>query len=164
MNILKNSHSDIWNLGTYCRQKQGEYETSGMPCRRTCVPDSLLLRNDDISECSGAKRMKSSNDSDVYTRNIAFFRAHYTNKNMPKCILHSYAMKNGYDQPVYTTKQADRLFQSIITFQNKKYSSSYWEKNKRFAEQSSALCCILALGLVNEIDLMKNGSLISINK
>lgn len=136
-----------------------------MPCRRTCVPNSLLWRNIDTSECSGAKRMKSSNDHQkIYTRNIAFFRAHYTNKNMPKCILHSYAMKNGFDQPVYTTKQADRLFQSIITFQDKKYSSSYWEKNKRFSEQSSALCCILALGLVSESDLMKNGSLISISE
>lgn len=153
-------HSDIWDLGDYCRQKQREFEQKGMHCRRSCVPDSILRRNGDDLNGSDPKRRKHSQDPDVYTRNIAFFRAHYQNKNMPKCILHSYALKNRLDQPVYVTKQEDRLFQTTISFQNQKYASLYWEKNKRFAEQGAALVCILGLGLVNEEDLTKNGSLI----
>lgn len=79
---------------------------------------------------------------------------------MPKCLLHTFAMKMGLEPPVYTTSQEDRLFQTVVSFQDQKYVSSYWEKNKRFAEQGAALVCILGLGLVTEEDLIKNGSLI----
>lgn len=139
--------------------KQKQYEEKGMHCRRNCVPDSLLRRSDDVLEQTNTKRSKTSIESTIYIRNVAFFRAHYTIKNMPKCVLNSYATKHGYNQPIYTTKQEDRLFQTVVTFQNKKYASSYWEKNKRFAEQGAALVCILALGLVTEDDLIENGSL-----
>lgn len=149
------SKSDVWNLGSYCRAdrllKQKEYERKGMQCRRNYIPDTY--------EQANAKRLKISDDPDVYKKNIAFFRAHYTTKNMPKCILNSYATKNGLDQPIYTTKQNDRLFQAVVLFQNQKYASSYWEKNKRFAEQGAALVCILRLGLITEEELIKNGSL-----
>lgn len=131
----------------------------GMHCRRNCVPDSLVRKNADDSEQTEAKRSK--NDTSIQKRNIAFFRAHYSTKNMPKCVLNSYATKNGIDQPIYTTEKEDRLFQSVVEFQNQKYASSYWEKNKRFAEQGAALVCILGLGLVSEEDLIKNGSLTS---
>lgn len=129
-----------------------------MHCRRTCGAVSILCRSDD-PDLSNTKRLRPI-DSNVFTRNIAFFRAHYTTKNMPKCVLHSYAMKKGLDKPIYITKQKDRLFQTVISFQNKKYVSSYWEKNKKFAEQGAALVCILDLGLVKEDDLYKNGSLV----
>lgn len=153
--------SDIWNLGDYCRRKQTEYERKGMHCRRNCVPDRFVLRrSNDYFEQTNAKRSKISNESNIYKRNVAFFRAHYTTKNMPKCVLNSHAMKNGLDQPIYSTTQEDRLFQTVVSFQNKKYASSYWEKNKRFAEQGAALVCILGLGLVTEEDLIGNGSLI----
>lgn len=132
-----------------------------MHCRRNCVPDTLLRKSTDhFIGSSDAKRTKISNDAEIYRRNVAFFRAHYTTKNMPKCVLNSHAMKNGLDQPIYSTTQEDRLFQTVVSFQNRKYASSYWEKNKRFAEQGAALVCILGLGLVTEEDLIENGSLI----
>lgn len=142
--------SDIWDLSDYCRLKQKEYESKGMHCRRNCVPDSFV---------PDAKRSKLSEDTSIQKRNIAFFRGHYTTNNMPKFVLNSHATKNKLDQPIYTTQKEDRLFHSVVSFQNQKYSSSYWEKNKRFAEQGAALACILELGLVNEADLIKNGSL-----
>lgn len=132
-------------MGDVCRLKQREYEKKGMRCRRNYVPDTC--------EQTNAKRTKISDDSTVYRKNVAFFRAHYTTKNMPKCVLNSYATKNGLGQPIYTTKQEDRLFQSTVSFQDQKYASSYWEKNKRFAEQGAALVCILALGLVKQEEL-----------
>lgn len=130
-----------------------------MHCRRNCVPDSLIRRSDDSLDQNNIKRSKISNESTINIRNVAFFRAQYTVKNMPKCVLNSYATKNGFDQPIYETQQKDRLFQSEVQFQNQKYASSYWEKNKRFAEQGAALVCILGLGLVAEKDLIENGSL-----
>lgn len=153
--------SDIWNLGDYCRKTQKEYEAKGMHCRRSCVPDKILRKNDDGTESPCAKRMKVSNDPDIYSRSIAFFRAHYTCKDLPKVILHAYAHKQGMDIPKYATNQEDRLFQTVITFQDKKYASSYWEKNKRFAEQGAALVCLLGIGLVKEEDLIKKGCLLN---
>lgn len=154
--------SDIWNLGDYCRQKQREYEEKGMHIRRNCVPDSELRIHYDSNgtdDGPAAKRIKPMDDPNIYTRNIAYYRAHYIEQCMPKVVLHAYATKNGLKLPTYSTIQEDRLFQTIITFQDQKYASSYWEKNKRFAEQGAALVCLLKLGLVNEEDLIKNGSL-----
>ena len=58
--------------------------------------------------------------------------------------------KNYRKIPVYQTQQEDRLFRAIVTYNGKKYTSSYWEKNKRFAEQGAALVCLLDLGIVEE--------------
>ncbi|XP_055298288.1 tRNA-dihydrouridine(20) synthase [NAD(P)+]-like [Sitodiplosis mosellana] len=156
-----NEICDIWDLGDYCRKTQREYEEKGMHCRRSCVPDTVLRRNEDGTDSPCPKRIKVSNDPDIYTRSIAYFRAHYTEKDMPKVILHTYAHKNGLNIPTYETNQEDSLFQTVITFQGKKYASSYWEKNKRFAEQAAALVCLLGIDLVKEEDLIKKGSLLN---
>lgn len=99
-------------------------------------------------------------DKDVICSNVAFFRAHYTDKSLPKTILHIYAMKHDLDPPSYVTQQQDRLFRSIMTFDQKKYTSTYWEKNKRFAEQSATLVGLLHLGVVDRETLIKNGSIL----
>lgn len=131
-----------------------------MHCRRNCIPDTILRRQiDSGTDSPNAKRMKPSDDPNVYTRHVAFYRNHFDNKNMPKCVLNTHATKLSLDIPTYETKQIDRLFQSVITFQGQKYASSYWEKSKRFAEQGAALVCILGLGLVSEENLLKSGSL-----
>lgn len=80
--------------------------------------------------------------------------------DLPKSILHLYAAKNDKDLPKYETQQEDRLFRTTLTFDGKKYRSSYWEKNKKFAEQGAALVCIFHLRLVNEESLIQNGSIL----
>lgn len=84
----------------------------------------------------------------------------FTVRDLPKSILHAYAVKNFKLIPVYRTQQQDRLFRTVVEFEKKKYSSLYWEKNKRFAEQGAALVCILNLGLINEEVLIKKGSIL----
>lgn len=148
-------------MGDYCRKIQREYEEKGMHCRRSCVPDKILRQHGNGTDGPCAKRIKISDDPNIYTKSIAFFRAHYSNKDMPKVVLHTYASKKGLKNPTYVTQQEDCLFQTVITFQDKKYASSYWEKNKRFAEQGAALVCLLGIGLVNEEDLIKRGSLLN---
>lgn len=154
--------SDIWGLKEYCRLKQKEYEDKGLHCHRVCVSDSLLRKGHEIdAECTESKRAKYSHDPDTYIRNVVFIRQHFTNLTLPKCMLNAHAMKNRLDQPTYETRQNDRLFQTVITYADKKYASSYWEKNKRYAEQGAALACILSLGLVNEEELINSGILTS---
>jgi len=62
--------------------------------------------------------------------------------------------------PNYETQQEDKLFRTIITYDRKRYASSFWEKNKKFAEQGAALVCLLCLGIMTEQELIDNGSIL----
>lgn len=135
--------------------------------RRDCVPGKLLRKatGENNEQLIDAKRIKLiENDPNMIVKNIAFFRAHYSDNEpstcLPKTRLHRYALQNNIVLPVYVTQQEDRLFQTILTFNGQKYASSYWEKNKRFAEQGAALVCTLQLGLIDEETLIKNGSIL----
>lgn len=154
--------SEIWNLGTYCRTKQLEYQAKGMHNRRACVPGRLLanaIQPGDV-DVPVAKRVKLIEDPNVITSSVAFFRAHYTHKDLPKLRIHAHAMKKCVEQPVYKTQQEDKLFRSVLTLDGIQYASTYWEKNKRFAEQGAALVAMLHLGLIDEKLLIKNGSIL----
>uniref|UniRef100_A0A7G3B1X4 Putative trna-dihydrouridine synthase n=1 Tax=Lutzomyia longipalpis TaxID=7200 RepID=A0A7G3B1X4_LUTLO len=141
----------IWDLGEYCRQKQLEYQQKGMFTRRDC--------SSFIQEGPAVKKIKL--DPDIIERNVAFVRANYKQTNeLPKSILNNYAFKGGIKLPTYETHREEKLFRSIISFEGKRYTSSFWEKNKKFAEQGAALVCLLNLGLVTEEILLENGSIL----
>lgn len=91
---------------------------------------------------------------------VCFVRSNFNDLNLPKSKLHAWAGKNGQKLPTYETQQVEKLFRTIITFNGKKYTSSFWEKNKKFAEQGAALVCLFHLGLMTEEDLIKVGSII----
>lgn len=91
---------------------------------------------------------------------VCFIRANFNDLSLPKGRLHAWAGKNGLKLPKYETQQIEKLFRTIITFNDKKYTSSFWEKNKKFAEQGAALVCLHHLGLVSEDELVKLGSVI----
>lgn len=73
----------------------------------------------------------------------------------------SYAVKKGQQIPVYETEQRHKLFRSVMRFDGQEYATSYWEKNKKFAEQGAALAGMLALGLICREDLFNSGSLVA---
>lgn len=90
---------------------------------------------------------------------VCFIRANFNDLNLPKARLHAWAGKNGQKLPTYDTQQVQKLFRTILTFNGKKYTSSFWEKNKKFAEQGAALVCLFYLGLTTENELKKIGSI-----
>lgn len=90
---------------------------------------------------------------------VCFIRANFNDLNLPKARLHEWAWKNGHKLPTYDTEQVSKLFRTILTFNGKKYTSSFWEKNKKFAEQGAALVCLFHLGLTTEDELKKVGSI-----
>ncbi|GLG92361.1 tRNA-dihydrouridine synthase 2-like protein [Gryllus bimaculatus] len=142
----------LWDMGEYCRQKQQEYRKLGLLTRRDVVPGSLepILKRHKVEEENG----------EVFELQCAFFRSVYlSDVDLPKTRLLVHAKRNGLGQPQYQTQQEDKLFKSVVTVNKKKYSSSCWEKNKRWAEQGAALVCLCALGIVSKEDLLKNGSL-----
>lgn len=151
--------SEIWGMGKYCRTRLLEYQQAGIKGRREAVPGNIDKITGDSNE-PATKKLKA--DNDILERNVAFFRSHYPEvTSLPKSLLHSFAAKNRKTLPVYETQQVDRLFRTIVTFEKKKYASSYWEKNKKFAEQGAALVCTLHLGLIDEQMVVKNGGILA---
>uniref|UniRef100_A0A2A4JSU6 DRBM domain-containing protein n=1 Tax=Heliothis virescens TaxID=7102 RepID=A0A2A4JSU6_HELVI len=143
----------IWDLGEYCQEKQSSYHKRGIQGRWQVCPHDLEPPQ---------KKMKSIDTdlTDVNEMKVCFVRANFNDLNLPKSRLHAWAGKNGQKLPVYETQQVEKLFRTIITFNGKKYTSSFWEKNKKFAEQGAALVCLFHLGIVTEEDLVKLGSII----
>ncbi|KAL3282445.1 hypothetical protein HHI36_005631 [Cryptolaemus montrouzieri] len=141
----------IWNLGEYCRRKQIEFHSKGMLGRREVCPDMFS---------PNPKKLRIEEDNVVAVK-CAFIRVNFTNDcELPKSRLIAYCNKLKLKRPTYVTICEDKLFRSIVTFQGKKYTANYWEKNKRFAEQGAALACIYSLGLIDKDELVKNGSIL----
>lgn len=111
------------------------------------------------------KRKKQKTDIDGegvdVTMKCAFIRVNYfTDPDLPKSKLITYCAKNKLELPKYKVFNEDKLFRAVATLNDVKYSSSYWEKNKRFAEQGAALVACVSLGLISKEDLIKDGSIL----
>lgn len=135
----------IWNLDDYCRKKQLEFQEKGFTAR------------EDFSQLA-AKRRKIGEDT--IHLHCAFIRSLYPNDtDLPKSRLLLWAIRRGHRKPEYETVQVNKLFQSIVSVGGKKYTSTYWEKNKRWAEQGAAIVCLCYNGLIDINVLRTNGSI-----
>lgn len=142
----------IWDLEDYCFKKQSEYHNMGIASRWQVNPINLEPPN---------KKCKTEDtNTDIIQSKVCFIRANFTDVSLPKSRLHVWAGKNDLKLPTYETQQVEKLFRTVLTFDGKKYSSTFWEKNKKFAEQGAALVCLNALGIVTEEELLKMGSII----
>ncbi|XP_055617697.1 tRNA-dihydrouridine(20) synthase [NAD(P)+]-like isoform X2 [Toxorhynchites rutilus septentrionalis] len=140
---------DVWDLGQYCRRKQLEYHNAGMHGRRQACPQSE--RSEETESCP-VKKMKISDEAvenDLIQHNVSFIRVNYND------------VKNNLKLPKYEVIHKDKLFRAIVQVGDKKYSSTFWEKNKKFAEQAAALTCLLHLGIELKEKLIENGSMIA---
>ncbi|XP_063229795.1 tRNA-dihydrouridine(20) synthase [NAD(P)+]-like isoform X3 [Bacillus rossius redtenbacheri] len=144
----------VWQLGDYCRREQLRLKELGLQGRREVVPASLEPR-------LKRRKLGDGDGDDVTELQCAFIRNLYrADTDLPKTQLLLWARRNGAGQPAYTTVQEDKLFKSVVLLDGKKYSSSYWEKNKRWAEQGAALVCLWALGVVSLEALVKDGCIL----
>ncbi|XP_023948508.2 tRNA-dihydrouridine(20) synthase [NAD(P)+]-like [Bicyclus anynana] len=143
----------IWDLDEYCVEKQSEYQKKGIKGRWQVSPDELEPPN---------KRIKGEevNFEGVIKLKVCFIRANFNDIDLPKSQLHKWAGKNGFKLPTYQTHQVEKLFCSILSFNGQKYTSTFWEKNKKFAEQGAALVALFHLKVISEEDLIKYGSII----
>lgn len=137
----------IWNLEKYCTKKQSCYHKAGIQNRWQITPSNLEPPN---------KKLKKQIDmTDVIEMKVCFIRSNFNDLNLPKSQLHLWANKNGHKLPTYDTQQECKLFRTVLFFNGKKYSSNFWEKNKKFSEQGAALVCLFSLGLLTREDLIK---------
>lgn len=163
---------DIWELGDFCRETQLKYHHAGIKGRRACRPRTLS--NDDSEEkasesgqvaskkqCLEENNQNQSQPTPLMQENICFIRSNFPSDNdLPKTKLYTYATRNGLPKAQYEVQQKDKLFRATIQFGEKRYSSSFWEKNKRFAEQGAALVCLLYLGVEERGALIANGAML----
>ncbi|XKL67104.1 hypothetical protein PGB90_010524 [Kerria lacca] len=139
---------DLWNLGEIYHQKENEFKSKGLHFQ--C----------DILFNHQRKKFKSNLDS-VLTLHCSFIRSKFTlDSDLPKNVLLKYSQKYKNAAPKYQTKHTDKLFQSTVTFNNQKYSSTFWEKNKKSAEQGAAIVCLCYLKVYNETELKSKGIII----
>ncbi|KAJ0181816.1 hypothetical protein K1T71_002538 [Dendrolimus kikuchii] len=144
----------IWDLDEYCQQKQSQHQKLGIQGRWQVCPNELEPPH---------KKRKSADvelTDGICQKKVCFIRANFTDLNLPKSRLHVWARKNGHKLPNYDTQQVEKLFRTIITFNGKKYTSTFWEKNRKFAEQGAALVCLRFLGIVTDEELIKLGCII----
>ncbi|XP_034946812.1 tRNA-dihydrouridine(20) synthase [NAD(P)+]-like [Chelonus insularis] len=147
----------VWDMDEYYRVQSKKFQAKGLQNRIHFTPASI----------SGAKTHNSSckrkyEDDDVTLMRCVFLRGRYlSDTDLPKTRLLKWLRENGKSDivPRYYTWYENKLFRSVVVVDDKKYSSTYWEKNKKRAEQGAALVCLCKLGVINEGHLKENGSL-----
>ncbi|XP_043252692.1 tRNA-dihydrouridine(20) synthase [NAD(P)+]-like [Colletes gigas] len=150
---------DVWELSDYCRTKRMEFKEKGLLGRSQVFP----MRNEDKQdEDQSSGKRKLSDDEDVVLMHCAFLRNNYaTDLELPKTVLFKWAQTHRKKMPHYDTHRKEKLFRSVVTVDGRKFGSSFWEKNKKGAEQGAALVCLFSLSLVSEKALIASGSILS---
>ncbi|CAD1470105.1 unnamed protein product [Heterotrigona itama] len=146
--------NDLWDLSDYCRLKKKEFGEKGLLGRSQVSP---MREDEKQNEGQPSNKRKISEEEDVILMHCAFLRNNYvTDLELPKTILHKWTQTRRKKMPNYNTQPEGKLFRSIVTVDGRKYGSSFWEKNKKWAEQGAALVCLFSLGLLNKKTLDTN--------
>ncbi|XP_054153886.1 tRNA-dihydrouridine(20) synthase [NAD(P)+]-like [Oppia nitens] len=156
----------LWHLIEYYDDHQRHSRL-----KRESMSSKLLFNNEDnklSTKVSVNKKLKTSADNVIistdedmdqtiiiHKMDVIFMRQLFVDQNsLPKSRLMSYTTSRSMDPPVYRTKQLDKHFHTVVTVgdggDGKHYASRYLEKNKRYAEQMSALVAIIALNLIDD--------------
>ncbi|XP_049278290.1 tRNA-dihydrouridine(20) synthase [NAD(P)+]-like [Anopheles funestus] len=160
---------DIWELGDYCRETQLRYHFAGIKGRRACRPRTHSENGDtgtDETEPATSKKqcLEETHETDpepLNEENVCFIRSNFTDDNtLPKSKLYLHAVRNGLERAQYDVQQKDKLFRAFVRFDGQRYTSSFWEKNKRYAEQAAALVCLLKRGVESRDELIRNGAML----
>lgn len=86
---------------------------------------------------------------------VNFNRNLFSDVNMmPKTILNRYCTQNKLELPTARTYMVEKQFHSVLSFNDKLYSTPYLEKSKKLAEQSAALVLLLSLDLYKDTKII----------
>ncbi|XP_006818433.1 tRNA-dihydrouridine(20) synthase [NAD(P)+]-like [Saccoglossus kowalevskii] len=137
----------IWGMEEYWQEVQSKQQRSKEYFERQRAPHDNFY--------TGMRKRKLEDGSNLVEMHIRFVKKDYSQEKTPKSYLIEYCRKQKLAEPSYKTEERpnDRHYKSIVTVNENKYSSTYWEKSKRFAEQSAAIVCLSCL---NEYDGNKN--------
>lgn len=86
----------------------------------------MTLDENTTEDCVSHKR-KLYEEEDVALIRCAFLRSNYTtDSELPKTRLLKWTKQHRKKMPVYSTRQEDKLFCSVVTVDGHKYGSSFW--------------------------------------
>ncbi|XP_063706339.1 tRNA-dihydrouridine(20) synthase [NAD(P)+]-like [Culicoides brevitarsis] len=142
---------EIWGLLDFYKDAQSKKTHLDSAIRRECIVDQPNKK----------QKLDSSNDENIITHKIRYLKSKYKENESPKQTLNQHSTKLKMPLPKYEIINQGKLFQAVVTFENEKFSSTYFEVSKRFAEQSAALVCLYSKGFVTEEQLIKDGILLS---
>lgn len=127
----------LYGLEEYYLEAKGRQRDRAQRDRRVRPGDEghLLLANLEIVEEEVAIPKKNFLDSS------------------PKYVLGNWCRQRGCDVPSYqtVTRAIDKRFRSVVSVDGKLYSSSFWERNKKFSEHAAAMVALNKLGLTDMI-------------
>ncbi|RNA20300.1 tRNA-dihydrouridine(20) synthase [NAD(P)+]-like [Brachionus plicatilis] len=117
---------------------------------------SALKRKIDEEESAEIKKAKESGT------NLICRHAKYSKKDFregthtPKSILNAYVIHHGLPKPIYRTEEKlpEKVFKSVLEFNNGFYTTPYWESNKKYTEQAAAMVCLDSIGVSYKIDFI----------
>ncbi|KAG7202372.1 hypothetical protein KM043_018695 [Ampulex compressa] len=150
---------DVWDLSDYYRLRRKEFLEKGLRDRFDVIAPEDEGKTEDGHVF---RKRKIEDDEDVTFMHCVFLRNMYPRDiDLPKTKLQRWTAKHKKKVPSYVTMHDDKLFRSIVTVDGRRYGSSYWEKNKKWAEQGAALVCLFSLGVLDEKALILSGTVIS---
>lgn len=149
-------YSRPWGLREYCRKIQDAYNARGL----VHLPCSPQTRLENMPNEILAYRRQMYEDENIKFALMRFQRKYFGLDTLPKVLLHSYAGRNKIPMASYETRREDRLHYSVVTFNNEKFASLIWDREKKFAEQTAALVVCHHLGLFEEHFLTVIGCLL----
>ncbi|XP_071957696.1 tRNA-dihydrouridine(20) synthase [NAD(P)+]-like [Antedon mediterranea] len=93
------------------------------------------------------KKLKMDDGSTLYRIHLRYDKKNYNSLMTPKVALSEWCQTNKLDLPVYSMDEnADRLYQATVKVDGEYFSSTCWEKNKRFTEHGAAMVCLRIKG------------------
>uniref|UniRef100_A0A182Q853 DRBM domain-containing protein n=1 Tax=Anopheles farauti TaxID=69004 RepID=A0A182Q853_9DIPT len=162
---------DIWDRGEYCRETQLRYHYAGIKGRRACRPRTLSTDDNEANDTKKQCVEESNNQNDhqivepLHEENVCFIRSNFADDTtLPKSKLYLHALRSGLGRAQYEVQQKDKLFRAFIRLDGQRYTSSFWEKNKRYAEQAAALVCLLKRGVESRDELIRNGAMLPMER
>uniref|UniRef100_G3MRS0 DRBM domain-containing protein n=1 Tax=Amblyomma maculatum TaxID=34609 RepID=G3MRS0_AMBMU len=136
----------LWNMEDKYASRQLKLQARAKALRE--------LSNGDHSE-PVLKKCKVG-EEEVWQMEAKFVRNMFGMANLPKTVLINWTRKNNYPHPFYKTESMEKSFRSVVLVDRKRYSSTYLEKNKKYAEQAAALVALYALGLIDSSKIKGN--------
>ncbi|KAK3603799.1 hypothetical protein CHS0354_042800 [Potamilus streckersoni] len=127
---------EIWNM-------KGYYEA--VSTKRQILKEEMDRK---MNSTFGIKKRKLENGRMLIEMPTRFFRKDYPASISPKLKLYEWTHRNKVNVPEYKTveRPEDHCYNSTVTVEGKSYTSCYWEKSKRLAEQAAAITCLIVLG------------------
>ena len=96
----------MWELDGYWQEKQKEF-------------GNQLLQ----SSVAGAMVEVGACQDKVIEMPATFLRKHYKDTELPKTVLLLHSCRKSWDQPIYETRQEEKIFHSIVTVNGMKFTS-----------------------------------------